>query len=69
MSNKILIIFIGVLMVFMLGMGGGLFLMWSKLSAINVQGNANAGVQPGEAAAVEPGWTRRIARRSALVRR
>jgi flagellar FliL protein len=54
MSNKILIIFIGVLMVFMLGMGGGLFLMWSKLSAINVQGNANAGVQPGEAAAVEP---------------
>jgi flagellar FliL protein len=54
MSNKILIIFIGILMVFMLGMGGGLFLMWSKLSAINVQGNANAGVQPGQAAAVEP---------------
>lgn len=53
MSNKVLIILIGVLMIFMLGMGGGLFLMWNKLSAINMQTNANAGVQPGQAGAIE----------------
>ena len=53
MSNKVLIILIGVLMIFMLGMGGGLFLMWNKLSAINMQTNANAGVQPGQAGATE----------------
>jgi len=53
MSNKVLIILIGVLMIFMLGMGGGLFLMWNKLSAINMQTNANAGVQPGQSGAIE----------------
>jgi flagellar FliL protein len=53
MSNKVLILLIGVLMIFMLGMGGGLFLMWNKLSAINVQTNANAGVQPGQEVTVE----------------
>ena len=53
MSNKVLIILIGVLMIFMLGMGGGLFLMWNKLSAINMQTNANAGVPPGQAGAIE----------------
>ena len=53
MSNKVLILLIGVLMVFMLGMGGGLFLMWNKLSAINVQSNANAGGPPGQEATVE----------------
>lgn len=44
---------IGVLMIFMLGMGGGLFLMWNKLSAINIQSNANTNVQPGQGATVE----------------
>jgi len=53
MSNKVLIILIGVMMIFMLGMGGGLFLMWNKLSAINMQTNANAGVQPGQTGANE----------------
>ena len=37
MSNKILIILIGVVMVFMLGLGGGLFMMWNKLSAMETQ--------------------------------
>lgn len=54
MSNKILILLIGVVMILMLGMGGGLFLMWNKLSAINIQANANTGEQPGQAATVEP---------------
>jgi flagellar FliL protein len=53
MSNKILILLIGVLMVLMLGMGGGLFLMWNKLSAINLQANANASDQPDQAAIIE----------------
>ena len=42
MSNKILMLLMGVLMVFMLGMGGGLFLMWQNLSAITAQVNADA---------------------------
>jgi len=37
MSNKILIILIGVVMIFMLGLGGGLFMMWNKLSAMETQ--------------------------------
>ena len=48
MSNKILVLLIGVLMVLMMGMGGGLFLMWNKLSTISLQTNANAGIQPGQ---------------------
>lgn len=37
MSNKILIILIGVMMILMLGLGGGLFMMWNKLSAMEAQ--------------------------------
>ena len=37
MSTKILIILIGVMMVLMLGLGGGLFMMWDKLSAMETQ--------------------------------
>ncbi len=33
-------------MVLMLGLGGGLFMMWNKLSALNTQSVANAGGQP-----------------------
>ena len=46
MSNKLLILLIGVLMVFMLGMGGGLFMMWNKLSELSIQSAANAGTNP-----------------------
>jgi flagellar FliL protein len=53
MSNKILVLLIGVLMVLMMGMGGGLFLMWNKLSTISLQANANAGVQPGQGVTAE----------------
>ena len=42
MSNKILIILIGVVMVFMLGLGGGLFMMWNKLSAMETQSQSAA---------------------------
>jgi flagellar FliL protein len=53
MSNKILVLLIGVLMVLMMGMGGGMFLMWNKLSTISLQANANAGVQSGQGATVK----------------
>ena len=35
MSNKLVIILIGVLFVLILGMGGGMFMMWTKLSAVS----------------------------------
>jgi flagellar FliL protein len=54
MSSKILIIILGVLIVLMAGMGGGLFLMWNKLTEINIQANnANAGVPPADASTIE----------------
>ena len=54
MSSKIFVVILGVLVVLMLGMGGGLFLMWNKLSNINVQVNhANAGLPPATAESVE----------------
>jgi len=53
MSNKILVILIGVLMVLMLGLGGGLFMMWNKLSALNAQGMANAAEQAGAEGSLE----------------
>jgi flagellar FliL protein len=41
-------------MVLMLGMGGGLYLMWNKLSDIEIQANnANAGTQPGSGGSIE----------------
>jgi flagellar FliL protein len=52
MSNKILVLLIGVLMVLMLGLGGGLFMMWNKLSAINAQTVAIASEQAGEEVSV-----------------
>jgi len=42
MSNKILIILIGVVMVLMLGLGGGLFMMWNKLSAMETRSQNSA---------------------------
>jgi len=47
MSNKILIILIGVMMAFMFGLGGGLFMMWNKLSAMETrtQGTTKDGKQ------------------------
>lgn len=37
MSNKVLLIIIGVVLVLVIGMGGGLFLVWNKLSALDAQ--------------------------------
>ncbi len=45
MSNKIIVLLIGVMMVLLLGLGGGLLMMWNKLSDLNAQSMANASVQ------------------------
>jgi flagellar FliL protein len=47
MSNKLAIILIGILFVFVLGISGGMFLMWTKLSSVsalaaNLEGDKNA---------------------------
>ncbi len=51
MSNKILVILIGVLVVLMLGLGGGLFMMWNKMSALDTQIKAQNSEQAGQPAA------------------
>jgi flagellar FliL protein len=53
MSNKILVILIGVMMLLMLGLGGGLFMMWNQLSTLNAQSTANASEQPGQGESLE----------------
>ncbi len=46
MSNKIVFLLIGVVLILMLGLGGGLFMMWNKLSDLNAQSMANAANNP-----------------------
>lgn len=53
MSNKILVLLIGVLMVLMLGLGGGLFMMWNKLADLNAQSVANSSEQAGAEGSLE----------------
>ena len=53
MSNKILVLLIGIMMLLMLGLGGGLFMMWNQLSALNAQSVADAGEQPDEVVSLE----------------
>ncbi len=53
MSNKILVLLIGVMMLLMLGLGGGLFMLWNQLSALNAQSVADAGAQPDKVASLE----------------
>jgi len=53
MSNKILVILIGFLVVLMLGLGGGLFMMWSKMSALDTQIKAQTSEEPEKQAVLE----------------
>ena len=53
MSNKILVLLIGVMTMLILGLGGGLFMMWNQLSALNAQSVADAGGQPDEVVSLE----------------
>lgn len=42
MSNKILIILIGVFLLVVVAMGGGFFMMWNKMSSMNAQNTESA---------------------------
>jgi flagellar FliL protein len=53
MSNKIIVLLVGVMMLLMLGLGGGLFMMWNQLSSLNAKSNANASEQPDQEALLE----------------
>lgn len=45
MSNKILILLTGLVLLIMMGMGVGLFLMWNKLSNLNTTGTSSGDQQ------------------------
>jgi flagellar FliL protein len=53
MSNKILMVLIGVLLILMVGLGGGLFMMWNKLATLDAQKTAEASEESGEPVAIE----------------
>ncbi|MCU0559519.1 MAG: flagellar basal body-associated FliL family protein [Desulfobacterales bacterium] len=46
MSNKLPVILLGVLLLLMLGMGGGLFMIWSKVAAIDALAAREGGGAP-----------------------
>jgi flagellar FliL protein len=48
MSNKLLFVVLGVVLLLVVGMGGGLFMMWTKMSAINTQIATAAEVKAGQ---------------------
>jgi flagellar FliL protein len=52
MSNKLIFLVVAVLLVVTLGLAGGFFMMWNKLSALNTQSNAAAQNQQGQTAAL-----------------
>lgn len=58
MSNKLPVILLGALLLLMLGMGGGLFMIWSKVSAISALAALDGGGAPeagkGKAEGVKP---------------
>ena len=48
MSNKLIFLIVAVLLVVTLGLAGGFFMMWNKLSALNTQANTAAIAQGGQ---------------------
>jgi len=55
MSNKIVFLILGLVVVLIMGLGGGLFLMWSKLSTISAQSVSVANAAPGQSQEVVNG--------------
>jgi flagellar protein FliL len=54
MSNKLIVILMGVLFLLVLGLGGGMFMIWTKLEAVSAQvATANSDKNP-EKPKVEP---------------
>ena len=52
MSNKLIFLIVAVLLVVTLGLAGGFFMMWNKLSALNTPSYAAAQNQQGQTAAL-----------------
>ena len=52
MSNKLIFLVVAVLLVITLGLAGGFFMMWNKLSALNTHGNALVQDQQGQGVAL-----------------
>ena len=53
MSNKMLLILIGVLFLLVLGMGGGMFMVWNKLAVISAQAGGSENDKNAEKAKAE----------------
>ncbi len=53
MSNKVIFLIVAVLLVVTLGLAGGFFMMWNKLSDLNTQANAAAIAPGGQGQAAE----------------
>ena len=53
MSNKMLLILIGVLFLLVLGMGGGMFMVWNKLAVISAQAGGSESDKNAEKAKAE----------------
>ena len=51
MSNKLMFLVVAVLLVVTIGLGVGFFMMWSKLSSMNIQANAVASTATGKSQA------------------
>ena len=62
MSNKILIILIGVFLLVVIAMGGGFFMMWNKMSSMNVAKNekVESESEVGEEVSKEMGPTKKL---------
>jgi flagellar FliL protein len=56
MSNKLIFLIVAVLLVLTIGLAGGLFMMWSKLSSIEAQENpvATSGTEQSQASVLGP---------------
>ena len=52
MSNKLIFLIVAVLLVVTVGLAGGFFMMWNKLSDLNTQANAAVEDQQGQTAAL-----------------
>lgn len=48
MSNKLIFLLVAVLLVVTIGLAGGFFMMWSKISSLNTQANAVADSDAGQ---------------------
>lgn len=54
MSNKVMLILVGVLFILVLALGGGMFMIWTKLSAVSARAPGTEGEKAAEKPKIEP---------------